>query len=120
MDPNNFNMANLVKQYETWLWNQYETNILSRDDLMRMSPGIFSRAEGVPIETLPPIQGCEPPPPSYSMTVNHVVDEMCLICQSQDPTDRISSACGHRFHPGCLIAWTCEGHKTCPVCRNTL
>lgn len=68
----------------------------------------------------PPIQGCEPPPPEACMRVCHSTD-MCPICQvPESPTDRINGACGHLFHPGCLVAWTSSGNRTCPACRQGL
>lgn len=29
-------------------------------------------------------------------------------------------ACGHVFHPACLITWLCRGNPSCPTCRHDL
>lgn len=65
----------------------------------------------------PPIQGCEPPPLSFQMRVRHVIDDICPICQSIEPADRLAGRCGHYFHPGCLVHWARANH-TCPVCKS--
>lgn len=63
------------------------------------------------------VSTCARAPPSYRMTCAKSKD-ICPICQSAEPGDRIIGMCGHPFHPGCLFEWAGKGrHNSCPSCR---
>ena len=64
--------------------------------------------------------------------INHIVNETCIICLDNLPTDNNETKdkknsqtkeekiaildCGHRFHDKCIIEWL-KKHDKCPLCR---
>ena len=45
---------------------------------------------------------------------------ICAICHESldDESGHHQLACGHTFHPSCIIQWFRNGHNTCPLCKD--
>ena len=49
-------------------------------------------------------------------------DDPCAVCMEPLTTGDVHTldACGHRFHPRCIIGWLQRGNLSCPTCRHDL
>jgi hypothetical protein len=48
-------------------------------------------------------------------------EKECIICYDVlNPTNNITTICGHEFHQACLLDfYQSKGNRECPVCRQT-
>ena len=49
-----------------------------------------------------------------------MADNLCMICLDEVDAEHEHAldACGHSFHPKCLVRWFQRGNISCPTCRS--
>jgi len=55
----------------------------------------------------------------FPATTEQLVNECCIICLDDKPTNGLSMLrCGHTFHTLCIAKWL-EREPSCPICRRS-